>query len=74
MDNEYIELSLLELNEGYPVRYYSQYIPDENEKKYHKFCHHLQENGFLRLIQGLNEGGYNSTFMCWDCLLEQLGK
>ena len=35
-------------------------------------CKHVVDNAVPRVVWVTNEGGYNSTAICLDCLLEQL--
>ena len=46
-----------------------------NTEPYYKdsqggYCHHAQNGVVPRIIKAFNEGGYNSTEVCLDCLLE----
>lgn len=35
-----------------------------------KPCQHVQEGRLPRAVHALNEGGFNHTIVCLDCLLE----
>ena len=69
-------IPVLEANEGGPVYYVTNEYVKENigmhtENWKINFCSHVTEDGVLpRGIQAINEGGYNNTLICLDCLLE----
>ena len=49
--------------------------PYQKKSEYHHICKHLTtENEIPIVICGINEGGYNSTGICYDCIVEAVEK
>ena len=44
------------------------------DRLYYKHCPHVRKEVCPRVIVMVNEGGYNSTGLCLDCVLEAYGR
>jgi hypothetical protein len=47
---------------------------DRNVSKEYDLCKHVKDNKLRAIIIAYNEGGYNSTGVCADCIIEALEK
>lgn len=59
-----MKINVNELNEGEEVTIEEEDIEDIYE---YEPCGH-EINGKIRVLKALNEGGYNSTIICVECL------
>jgi hypothetical protein len=63
LDNE-IDTGIIENCEGMSVRVIRDYPVNDAT------CNHVVDGKIPRAIRALNEGGYNFTVVCLDCILE----
>lgn len=61
-----------EFNEEMPVVIVVNNNWDKDTYKPKNLCRHVRDGVLPRAIWARNEGGYNSTLVCLDCLLEWL--
>jgi len=57
--------------EDYPIKIVFDYELDDYDNY---SCHHIKDGKIKAVIVGTNEGGYNTTGVCWECIKERLEK